>query len=68
MNAKTAETFTRGFNSIFRMFMGHLSYTGALLAATIADEVNASNIYTVFNANDKANDILYKEKNNEDHN
>lgn len=69
MNAKTAETFMRGFNSLFRMFMGDLSYTGALLAATIADEVNASNIYTVFNANDKANDILYKkEKNNEDHN
>lgn len=68
MNAKAAETFMKGFNSLFRMFMGDLSYTGAVLAATIADEVNASNIYTVFNANDKANDILYKEKNNEDHN
>lgn len=68
MNAKTAETFMRGFNSLFRMFMGDLSYTGALLAATIADEVNASNIYTVFNANDKANDILYKKGINEDHN
>ena len=68
MNAKAAETFMKGFNSLFRMFMGDLSYSGSVLAAIIANEVNASNIYTVFNANDKANDILYKEKNNEDHN
>ena len=66
MNAKTAETFMRGFNSLFRMFMGDLSYSGSVLAAIIADEVNASNIYTVFNANDKANDILYKKGINED--
>lgn len=65
MNEKTADTFVRGFNTVFRMFMGDLSYTGALLAATIADEVNASNIYTIFNANDKANDILYKKGINE---
>ena len=69
MNTKTAETFVKRFNTVFRMFMGDLSYSGSVLAAIIANEVNASNIYTVFNANDKANDILYnKEKNNEDHN
>lgn len=68
MNTKTAETFVKRFNTIFRMFMGDLSYSGSVLAAIIANEVNASNIYTVFNANDKANDILYKEKNNKDHN
>lgn len=62
MDAKTAETFMKGFNTLFRMFMGDLSYTGAVLAATIANEVNASNIYTVFNANSKANDILYKKE------
>ena len=66
MNEKTAETFTRGFNSLFRLFMGDLAYTGAALAATIADEVNASNIYTIFNANDKANGILYNKGINED--
>lgn len=65
MNEKTAETFTRGFNSLFRLFMGDLAYTGAALAATIADEVNASNIYTIFNANDKANGILYNKGINE---
>lgn len=62
MDAKTAETFMKGFNTLFRMFMGDLSYAGAVLAATIANEVNASNIYTVFNANSKANDILYKKE------
>lgn len=62
MDAKTAETFMKGFNTLFRMFMGDLSYTGAVLTATIANEVNASNIYTVFNANSKANDILYKKE------
>lgn len=66
MNAKTADVFVRGFNTVFRMFMGDLSYSGAVLAATIANEVNASNIYTVFNANSKANDILYKKEINED--
>lgn len=66
MNEKTAEIFTRGFNSLFRLFMGDLAYTGAALAATIADEVNASNIYTIFNANDKANGILYNKGINED--
>ena len=68
MNTKTAETFVKRFNTLFRMFMGDLSYSGSVLASIIANEVNASNIYTIFNANDKANDILYKEKNNEDHN
>ena len=62
MDTKTAETFMKGFNTLFRMFMGDLSYTGAVLTATIANEVNASNIYTVFNANSKANDILYKKE------
>lgn len=68
MNAKTADAFVRGFNTVFRMFMGDLSYSGAVLAATIANEVNASNIYTIFNANDTAHDILYKKGINEDHN
>lgn len=68
MNAKTADVFVRGFNTVFRMFMGDLSYSGAVLAATIANEVNASNIYTIFNANDKAHDVLYKKGINEDHN
>lgn len=66
MNTKTAETFVKRFNTVFRMFMGDLSYSGSVLAAIIANEVNASNIYTVFNANDKANDILYKKGINED--
>lgn len=65
MDKKTAEAFMNGFNTLFRMFMGDLSYSGAVLTATIADEVNAANIYTVMNANAKVIDILYNKRRNE---